>query len=122
MFENPLRNLRWMKLILCIHFYGISLYINCDFYSGWLRTLVAMATNSSHRLLMGKVEIDSFCRLIGDITLVAMTTSIFIKVKIDNFFCLNGDIWNLFLQKCLLSSSKYFIWLLSKSLNLIGKG
>ena len=24
------------------------------------------------------------------------------KVKIDNFFCLNGDIWNLFLQKCLL--------------------
>ena len=26
------------------------------------------------------------------------------KVKIDIFFCLNGDIWNLFLQKCLLSS------------------
>ena len=26
------------------------------------------------------------------------------KVKIDYFVCLNGDIWNLFLQKCLLSS------------------
>ena len=38
------------------------------------------------------------------------------KVKIDIFFCLNGDIWNLFLQKCLL----HFIWFLSKSLNLIG--
>ena len=42
------------------------------------------------------------------------------KVKIDNFFCLNGDIWNLFLQKCLLSSPVRFIWLLSKSLNFIG--
>ena len=29
--------------------------------------MVAMATYSSHRLLMGKVEIDSFCRLTGDI-------------------------------------------------------
>ena len=26
------------------------------FYSGWIRTLVAMATYSSHRLIMGKVE------------------------------------------------------------------
>ena len=25
------------------------------FYSGWIRTLVAMATYSSHRLIMGKV-------------------------------------------------------------------
>ena len=41
------------------------------------------------------------------------------KVKIDNFFCLNGDIWNLFLQKFLLSSPVRFIWLLSKSLNFI---
>ena len=38
-----------------------------------------MATFSSHRLIMGKEEID-------------------------NFFCLIGDIWNFFLQKCLLSS------------------
>ena len=54
------------------------------FYSGRIRTLVAMATYSSHRLTMGKVEI---C----------------------NFFCLNGDIWNFFLQKCLLSSPLCFI-------------
>ena len=32
-----------------------------------IRTLVAMVTYSSHRLIMGKVEIDSFCCLIGDI-------------------------------------------------------
>ena len=37
-----------------------------------------------------------------------MATYIFLKrimgkVKFDYFFCLNGDIWNLFLQKCLLS-------------------
>ena len=44
----------------------LSLYIRC-FYSGWIRTLVAMATYSSHRLIMGKVEIDNFCQVIGDI-------------------------------------------------------
>ena len=54
-----------------------------------------MATYSSHRLIMGKEEID-------------------------NFFCLIGDIWNFFLQKCLLSSTLRFIRLLSKSVNLIG--
>ena len=36
-------------------------------YSGRIRTLVAMATYSSHRLIMGKVEIDNFCQVIGDI-------------------------------------------------------
>ena len=30
------------------------------FYSGQIRTLVAMATYSSHRLIMGKVEICNF--------------------------------------------------------------
>ena len=30
------------------------------FYSGQIRTLVAMATYSSHRLIMGKVEICIF--------------------------------------------------------------
>ena len=45
----------------------ISLYINCVFYSGLIRTLVAMATYSSHRLIMGKVEIDNFCQVIGNI-------------------------------------------------------
>ena len=54
-----------------------------------------MATYSSHRLIMGKEEID-------------------------NFFCLIGDIWNFFLQKCLLSSPLRFMRLLSKSMNLIG--
>ena len=46
--------------------------------------MVAMATYSSHRLIMEKEEID-------------------------NFFCLIGDIWNIFLQKCLLSSPLRFI-------------
>ena len=54
-----------------------------------------MATYSSHRLIMGKEEID-------------------------NFFCLIGDFWNFFLQKCSLSSPLRFIRLLSKSVNLIG--
>ena len=65
------------------------------FNSDRIRTLVAMATYSSHRLIMGKEEID-------------------------NFFCLIGDIWKFFLQKCLLSSPLRFIRLLSKSVNLIG--
>ena len=66
------------------------------FLSGQIRTLVAMATYISHRLIMG-------------------------KVKVHNFFSPNGDIWNLFLQKCFLSRPPLsFIWLLSRSLNLIG--
>ena len=44
------------------------------FYSDRIRTLVAMATYSSHRLIMGKEEID-------------------------NFFCLIGDIWNFFFYR-----------------------
>ena len=54
-----------------------------------------MATYSSHRLIMGKVEIDSFCRVIGGYLIF-------------------------FLQKYSLSSPPCFIRLLSKSLNLIG--
>ena len=54
------------------------------FICGRIRTLVAVATYSSHRLIMGKLEID-------------------------NFFCLIGDIWNFFLQECLLSSPLNFI-------------
>ena len=57
---------------------------NCVFCSSRIRTLVAMATFSSHRLIMGKEEID-------------------------NFFSLIGDIWIFFLQKCLLSSPLRFI-------------
>ena len=65
------------------------------FYSGRIRTLVAMATYSFHRLIMEKVEIG-------------------------NFYCLIGDIRILFLQKCLLNSSPHFITLLSELLNWIG--
>ena len=55
-----------MKPKLGIHAKDISLYISCVFYSGRIRTLVAMATCSSHRLIMGKVEIDNFCQVIRD--------------------------------------------------------
>ena len=65
------------------------------FYSNRIRTLVVMATYISHRLIMGKEEID-------------------------NFFCLIGDIWKKKLQKCLLSSPLRFIRLSSKSVILIG--
>ena len=68
---NFLKNIKTsslgVKLKLGIHAYNISLLINYVFYSGRIRTLVAMATYSPHRLIMEKVEIDSFCRLIGDI-------------------------------------------------------
>ena len=36
-------------------------------YSDRIRTLVAMTTYRSHRLIMGKVGIDYFCKVIGDI-------------------------------------------------------
>ena len=55
-----------------------------------------MATYRSHRLIIGKEEIDNFS------------------------VSLAGDIWKQFLQKCLLSSPLRFIRLLSKSVNLIG--
>ena len=54
-----------------------------------------MATSSSHSLIMGKEEIQ-------------------------DFFCLVGDSWNFFSQKCLLCSPLHFVRLLSKSVNLIG--
>ena len=46
---------------------GHTLYKSYVFYFGRIRTLVAMATSSFHRLIMGKVEIDNFCQVIGDI-------------------------------------------------------
>ena len=58
---------RKTKLKLGIHAKDIGLYIRCVFYSGRVRSLVAMAIYSSHRLIMEKVEIDSFCCLPGDI-------------------------------------------------------
>ena len=74
----------FMKLILCIHVPGISLYKKKFFFcSSQIRTLVAMATFSFHRLIMGKVKICYFCSLIGDIRI-------------------------LFLEKCLLSNALRF--------------
>ena len=64
-----------MKPKLGIHTKDIIFYINCVFYSSHIRTLVAMATYSSHRLIMGKVEIDNFYQVIGDI----FFTEIFIE-------------------------------------------
>ena len=65
------------------------------FYSGRIRTLVAMATYSSHRHIMGKVEI---CKKKS------------VSVEIFGFF----------FTECLLSSPLRFIRLLSKSVYLIG--
>ena len=53
-----------MNPVLCIHVPDSSLYINCVFYSSWIRTLVAMVT-SIHRLIMGKVEISYFLKTIA---------------------------------------------------------
>ena len=49
--------------------YQVSVYrtIGPLVYSNQIRTLVAMATYSSHRLKMGKEEIDNFFCLIEDI-------------------------------------------------------
>ena len=44
---------------------SIYIHVSCLFYSGPIRTLVAMATCSSSRLIMGKVDIVSFCCLTG---------------------------------------------------------
>ena len=65
------------------------------FYSNRIRTLVAMATYSSHRLIMGKEEID-------------------------NFFLSHWGYLEKKSQKCLLSRSLHFVRLLSKSVSLIG--
>ena len=59
--------MRGMNLKLGIHAKDMSLYINYVFYSGRMRTLVAMATFIFHRAIFGKVEIDIFFRLDGDI-------------------------------------------------------
>ena len=49
--------------------YQVSVYrtIGPLVYSNRIRTLVAMATYNSHRLIIGKEEIDIFFCLIGDI-------------------------------------------------------
>ena len=84
-----------MKLKVGILAKDIALYKSYVLYSGQIRTLVAMATHSFHRLIMGKVEIG-------------------------NFYCLIEDNRILFLQKCLLNSASHFIRPLLELLNLIG--
>ena len=61
-----------------------------------IETLVAMATYSSHRLIMGKEEIYKI-------------------------FCLIEDIW-IFLYRNVYYVALFFIRLLSKPLNLIDEG
>ena len=55
-----------MKLKLGILAQDFTLDKSYVFDFGRIRTLVAMATYSFHRLIMGKVEIGNFYRLIGD--------------------------------------------------------
>ena len=83
-----------MKLKLGIHVKDISLYKSCVFYSGRIRTLVAMATYSSLRLIMRNWKL----------TVSAVSLEIF----------------DFFSQIFILSSPPCCIRLLSKSLNLIG--
>ena len=56
-----------IKPVLCIHVHDSGLYIICVFYSRWIRTLVAMTTESFHRLIMGNVEIGYFSAKMADI-------------------------------------------------------
>ena len=68
MFKNlPLRNHIGDEAETCHTCLGHQPLHKFFFYSGRIRTLVAIATYSSHTLIMGKVEIDIFCRVIGDI-------------------------------------------------------
>ena len=54
-------------LILHIHHLQVGGKNNCVFCFDRIRTLVSMATYASHRLIMEKVKIASFCCLVGDI-------------------------------------------------------
>ena len=56
-----------IALILHIHHLQVGGKNNCVFCFDWIRTLVAMATYASHRLIMEKVIIACFCCLVGDI-------------------------------------------------------
>ena len=54
-------------LILHIHHVQVGGKNNCVFCIDRIRTLVAMATYASHRLIMEKMKIASFCCLVRDI-------------------------------------------------------
>ena len=65
---------------------------SCVFYSNQIRTLVAMATYSSHRLIMGKEEIHNFFCLIGDIWIFFYRNVYLVVLYISCDFCPNGRI------------------------------
>ena len=62
---------------------------NCVFCSGRIRTVVAMATYSSHRLIMGKEEIDHFFFLIVDICIFFNRNVNSVVLYVSCEFCLN---------------------------------
>ena len=64
--------------------------------------MVAMATYSSHRLIMGKVEIGNFYFLIGYNRILFLQQCIMGKEEIDQFFFLIVDI-------CLFVFTEMFI-------------
>ena len=68
-FSNDVFSEAARPILLIFHI--LHLYLGgtkiCVFCSNRIRTLVAMATYSSHSLIMGKEEIDNCFCLIGDI-------------------------------------------------------
>ena len=95
------RHLHWSHEADSYQSFAYSIYrlggtYKCVFCSNRIRTLVAMADYSFHWLIMGKMEIRNFL------------------LSHHRYLCC------FFLQKCFMSSPLQFIWILSKSLNLIG--
>ena len=86
--------IRGMKVKLCINVHDISLYINYIFIVV-AHVLSLLWQLSFHRLIMEKVETDIY-------------------------FCVTADIFTKVLLKCFWSSPLPTIWILSKSLILIG--
>ena len=84
-----------MKLKLCIRVHDISLYIQYVFLLLLHMCFCCYGNLSFHRLIMGKVEIGIY-------------------------FFVTADILTKVLQKCSWSSPLQTIWILSKSLVLIG--
>ena len=87
--------IRGVKLKLCLNVHEISLYINYIFYCRCPCAFIAMATLNFHILTMGKVEIGIY-------------------------FCVTANILTKVLLKYFWSSPLPAIWILSKSLILIG--
>ena len=87
--------IRGMKLKLCINVHDISLYINYTFYCRCPCAFMLSQLKSFHILIMGKVEIGIY-------------------------FCVTADILTKVLLKYFWSSPLTTIWILSRSLILIG--